>query len=60
MLSIRVRGEICLSKEGNVAKFAFEKGSMAIRVSGVAFRHAKMAWEKHLFMIKFNMKAMLI
>jgi hypothetical protein len=30
-----------------VAKFAFEKGSVAIREGGVAFRHAKMAWEKH-------------
>ena len=46
MLSIRARGEICLWKEGRVAKFAFEKGSVAIREGGVAFRHAKMAWEK--------------
>jgi hypothetical protein len=30
-----------------VAKFAFEKGSVAIREGSVAFRHAKMAWEKH-------------
>ena len=47
MLSIRARGEICLWKKGRVAKFAFEKGSVAIREGGVAFRHAKMAWEKH-------------
>ena len=37
-----------------MVKFAFEKGRVAIREGGVAFRHAKMAWEKHYTYIKDN------